>query len=173
MTDETPTPAAPRIAKEVTAPQTGTDTVVVACKMPNGIVIRAFEKVEEVEATPTGHRNYHIVKGIPGTEFKCDGPASIAHQPANIVDMLGRNFPGNFALTAGCPADVWRNWLHWNQGTPLVTEGLIFALPDAGDAAQEAKSRASIRSGLEPINPENPAASTGIRGIQPGVPSAD
>jgi hypothetical protein len=181
MTD-TPVPTEasqrPVVAKEISTPVSGTDTVVIGCKIPQGIVIRAFQKVEKSEATPTGLRAYSQIEGVLGTEFRCEGPAQINHQPKNIVDFMGRNFPGNYALTPGCPRDVWKNWLKWNKGTPLVEEGLIFALGDAADAATEAKSRASIRSGLEPVDPEHPEKVVGrphrdVSPIQPGVASND
>jgi hypothetical protein len=180
---DTPTPTTdeaakrPVIAKEITAPKTGTDTVSIICKVPNGIVIRAFEKVEEFEQSPTGLRSYHIVKGIAGTEFKCEGPAAIYHQPANMFDLLSRSYPGGFAISHGCPRETWNSWLHWNKDTPLYREGLIFAVGDAADAAIEAKSRASVVSGLEPLDPTDPGKTVGpargVSAIQPGVPSND
>jgi hypothetical protein len=55
---------------------------------------------------------------------------------------------------------------------------LIFAIADPSDAAIEAKSRASIRSGLEPLDPDHPELTVGkthrgVSAIQPGVPSND
>jgi hypothetical protein len=81
---ETP-PTRPVTAKQVSAPVSGTDVVTIGCKMPNGIVIRCFHKVEEVENTPQGPKTYSIVKGVPGTEFVCQGPAQIAHEPRVLL----------------------------------------------------------------------------------------
>jgi hypothetical protein len=175
MTDEAPTPERPVIAKTISTPQTGTDVVSVACKIPNGLILRAFQKVEKTESTPTGVRAYSQIERVVGTEFAVQGPAQINHQPANIVDFMGRNFPGGYAVTHGCPRDVWENWLKWNRDTLLVTEGLVFALPDPADAAMEAKSRASVVSGLEPLDPEHPEKTVGpargVSAIQPGSPT--
>jgi hypothetical protein len=177
MTDEaeapTPEPTRPIVAKEVRAPATTGDFVTVACKVPNGIRIRAFQKVEETEATPTGVKKYTIVKGIVGTEFDCAGPASTNHVSPNMFDMLSRSHPGGYALTNQVPREIWQSWLSYNRDTPLYREGLIFALGDPADAAVEARSRASITSGLEPINPLDPGRVLGkphrhVSEIQPG-----
>jgi hypothetical protein len=174
VTDEAPTPTAdeaakrPVVAQQVSAPVSGTDVVTICCKIPNGLILRAFEQIEEVEASLTGPRKYIIVKGIVGTEFSCQGPAQINHITSNMFDLMSRSYPGGYALTHGCPRDVWESWLHWNKNTPIYTEGLVFAVADPADAAMEAKSRASLRSGLEPLDPANPSLT--VKGIQPGVP---
>jgi hypothetical protein len=170
VTDKaTPTndePKRPIIAKTTSPPATGTDVVSVACKIPNGLILRAFQKVEKTESTPTGVRTYTQVEGIRGTEFAVAGPGQLNHQPARIVDFMGRNFPGGYAITKNVPKDIWTNWLKWNADTLLVKEGLVFAVPNPADAELEAKSNASITSGLEPIDPDHPERFVGS--IQPG-----
>lgn len=167
-------PPNPHSAKKVDKPVSGTDTVTVCCKVPSGLLLRCFKPSEETESTPTGVRTYTIVRGVPGSEFRVNGPARSFFMAPDTFDRAVMSYPGGYALTSGMPRELWENWFHYNKDTPLVREGLIFALPSETDAALEARSNQSVESGLEAIDPADPMKRMGRRihrdvgPVQPG-----
>jgi len=134
-------------------PATGTATVTVACKLPNGLILRGFRWCDETEVGPTGSRQVRVCRAIEGESFTVAGNGGIGFMASNLVDLMGRHVPGGFGITHGVPKDLWENWLEFNKDTELVRTGLIFALPSESDVAIEARSREPLRSGLEPIDP--------------------
>lgn len=73
---------------------------------------------------------------------------------------------GGYALTYGVDAEFWAEWLKQNSKSPLVKNGLIFALPTTEAASDKANERKALRCGLEPLlmegdtrvpKPSNPA----------------
>jgi hypothetical protein len=146
-----------------TPPATGTDTVVIACKVPQGLVISAYGPNEEVEIGSPTRRMVKIFKPVPGSQFHLKGTGGVLHLAGNVYDQMSRNTPGHFAITKGCPRATWENWFSFNKDSPLVTEGLVFCVESVDAAIIEAKSRAELRTGMEPIDPEDHAKTTGQR----------
>jgi len=142
-------------------PATGTATVTVACKLPNGLILRRFEWHDETEVGPNGSRQVRIARPT-GESFTVAGNGGLGFMTPNLVDLMGRHVPGGFGITHGVPKDFWENWLSANKDTELVRSGLIFALPSESDVAIEARSREPLRSGLEPIDPIDHGKTTGI-----------
>ena len=155
-------PDRPVTAQSTTPPATGTDTVTIGCKIPNGIVLRAFEFYETDEGTPTGSRRARVTRAIPGAEFTLAGNNGFHFLAPNLVDMIGRVFPGNgYSISPGVPRDLWENWLSFNKDSPLVQNGMVFCCDDEHDAKIEARSREQLVSGLAPIDPDDHAKVTG------------
>jgi hypothetical protein len=155
-------PSRPVVARKTTPPATGTDTVSVACKLPGGLILRRFEWVDTVEASPTGPKSVRISRPVAGSEFHIKGNAELNSMAPNLMDRFGSTaFPGGFAITDGVPADLWEAWHDLMRDSAMIREGLVFALPHAAEAAAEAKTRASLRSGLEAIDPDDHASRTG------------
>lgn len=138
------------------APATGTDTVVVYCKHPQGIILQAGEFFERVEGSIDGRpRNVREWRRT-ADPFVVAGPATpFGQQPKSVV-------VGGYALTMGVPRDLWEKWLSENERTPIVQNGLIFAR-DAVDYAGKAKEQESIKTGLEPL----------AQGKDPRVPGSE
>jgi hypothetical protein len=160
----------PVIAKApVTAPASGTATVAVALKLPQGLILRYHEKQHAVEATPQGHRSYDIYVPI-GEPFTLRGNATTAEleRQGLIPDQ------GGYAITPGCPKDLWDQWSTTNRDSPLVVNGLIEAFPSEPEAQHWARTMGALRFGLERIDPDRPELTTGRRAhvnvtpIQPG-----
>lgn len=137
------------------APSSG-GTVTVGCKLPNGYIMRIFDMVDMAEPIP----------GAPAKTFKRAVPNEKQYTlRGNRVPfgMMPRyQIIGGYALTPGIPADVWDKWLSQNKDSDLVKNNLIFAHEKVENAAAQAKDQATVRSGLEPINPDKPPV-TGIK----------
>lgn len=123
------------------------DTVTVCCKLPHGIVLRAFQMAEKPELVMGGgSRTVQKAEQIPG-EFT----------------VLGNSFPQGgaprgrmefgFALTPGCPKALWECWLHDNKANPMVVNGHIFAHGSERSAVAEAREKENERSGFERLDP--------------------
>lgn len=137
-------------------------TVTVACKVPNGLILRVFDMVEGTEPILGGGSR----------------PTKVARQRPETATIKGFSVPrgpdfdyekapqlaGGFALTPGVDADLFELWLEQNKESQLVREGLIFAHEKTGSAVAEAKEKADLLCGLEPLNPDkDPRAPRGIK----------
>lgn len=120
--------------------------VTVACKVPNGIVIRAFYWNEEFVPMFGGGVKKERVARPTGDQVLINGPALPFGQMPKFV------IAGGFALTPNVDAEIWDLWLEQNKKSSLVVNKQIFAFDKADMAADCAAEHASVRSGLEPIN---------------------
>ena len=133
------------MASKVSPPVTGCDSVVVYCKVPSGLQLRAGEFYERVEGSIDGRPRTVREWRQTREPFTVAGPATpFGAQPKAIV-------VGGYALTMGVPRDLWEAWLSENERTTLVTSGMIFAR-DAVDYAGKAKEQEAIKTGFEPLN---------------------
>lgn len=64
---------------------------------------------------------------------------------------------GGYGLTS-VPADLWDAWSKAYAGSPFITRNLIFAQTSAARAESQANEQASVKSGLEPIDPSKAPA---------------
>jgi hypothetical protein len=131
------------------ADATATRTVTVACKIPNGILLRTFHPEMEKEQTPNGVRDIQVFRPDPEV-FHVKGPAlPFGKTP------IGFTLEGGYALTRGIPEDFWTKWVEQNADLDALKNGLIFACRTQQEAAQEAHSMRKVKSGLEPLDPDN------------------
>ena len=158
----------PVVAQEVSAPISGVGTTkVIACKIPQGLRLIVRHFVEEWEATPAGPRQTRVHRPAvdpdsgEAIEFVVRGCARL--QEAQLTGLVRDT--GGYALTHGCPTEIWENWFSYNKSTPLVRNRMI----EAFDTEQQAitwcllSENRDLRSGLERIDPERPELTTGIR----------
>jgi len=120
-----------------------TSTVTIGCKLPNGMHLDTFRMetrpvktiigttIEEKQAIRTGR---FTVKGI-----------------GRRTDDAGLAM--GYALTYGCPKEVWDAWLAANKDSDVVKKGIIFASGNSADAKAKARENEMQKSGLEPLNP--------------------
>lgn len=121
--------------------------VTVACKVPNGIVIRAFEwNEEDVPVFGGGIKTAQVARPT-GVQVLIHGPAFPFGEQPKVVNS------GGYALTPNVDAEVWEIWLEQNEKSDLVTKHQIFAYDRMEMASDCAKEHAGVRSGLEGINP--------------------
>jgi hypothetical protein len=152
-TPETPpntivdTPGAP--AADPGAGRSAGDKVIVACKLPHGLLLRLFHF----------ERVYQPVMG--GGTREVDE----ARQHGVVVRLKGNTFPfgtvpqhriiGGFGITEDVSKAFWDEWIAQNKEHPAVKNRLIFAMPQLDSVIDEAKQMESIKSGLEPLDPQN------------------
>lgn len=122
-------------------------TVTVACKIPNGLILRLFEMIDTNEVTPTGYRS--IKKAQP------KGPqVTIAGYSREFMQAARAPIASGFALTRGVDADFWEEWLNQNQDSDCVRNGLIFAHENAADSKAQAKEHREVTDNQGPIIPD-------------------
>lgn len=162
---------APAPGKEPAPVSRASDTVTVGCKLPNGLILQNF-RMEDYQdqvmggGTRTAQRSVRLEE----TYRVCGSSIDIAKMALGEVPNL---VIGGYGITSGVPREFWEEWERTNKNTPLVRNGLIFAMPDDARARARAAEGAKLRTGLEPIDPANPgAASPELRKIQLGTMSA-
>ena len=149
----------PRPVMPVSRPVTTGDTVTVACKLPHGIKLRVFEWEKYDELLRDGTvREAKRSRPIEGAEFTVRGTwVASAGQAYSASNQMVRDLlPGGYAITTGCPRDIWDRWLEQNKESPLVRNAIIFA--SASSVDKQAHENAGVLSGMEPINKEAPGA---------------
>lgn len=146
------------------SPASGTDTVTVACCIPNGLILRVYDAEEAYEPMYGGGQK-RVDKYVPREQtYTLRGSAL---DPADLKAGKLPEYPpiGGFALTTGIPADFWELWKKQHHDFPALKNGLVFASRDQHRAGDEARERQGTESGFEGIDPDNPAKKTGVRGI--------
>jgi hypothetical protein len=138
-----------------TAAASSGETVTVACKMPNGLILRLFRM--EDKTIPVAGGGHQTVKQsvATGDEFQVNGPA------LDLVRLQREGAPdfaiaGGYALTPGIPKDFWDEWLRQNERAQYVQNKIIFAYEKPESARAAAIEHKGVRTGLEPIDPEKP-----------------
>lgn len=126
----------------------GGDTVTVAIKSPNGLILRVF-RMEDVQEPVMGG-GWRTVKAAveTGERYMLAGYAA-PYGEAPRVPVVG-----GYAINHNVPSDIWDVWLAQNKDSMLVKSGLIFAYAKPADAEAKAKDGAKIRNGLEPMSRE-------------------
>lgn len=126
-------------------------TVTVACKIPNGLILRVFNQ-EEYDEPVLGGGVRKAKRAVQvGNPVKIDGPAvPFGMQPNSPIS-------GGYALTAGVDADIWTKWLEQNADLDAVKNKLVFAHARQDSAAAEARENETRVSGLQPIDPNGDA----------------
>ena len=180
MTKKTKAPQAPSAAdKAQSALVAGIDapaqpksrnTVFVACNMPHGLTLRAFRNIE----VPRAEQGRVILEKVAqqiGEAFTVKGNAAAFGQPfrAPIV--------GGFAITTGCPEDLWKSWFRDNENSDMVKNGLIFADEKRERVEARARENKKQRSGLERIDvsagSKDPRLLKGIKKFDPDAMGQD
>lgn len=120
--------------------------VTVACKLPHGLRIRAFEFVTENEPVMGGGIKEVRVARPRGEPILINGTAFPFGQVPNYRIVAG------YALTEGVDKDTWDAWLEDNKNSAMVRNGMIFAYEKTAEAVDAAKDHRKLKSGLEPLH---------------------
>jgi hypothetical protein len=147
-----PVPPEERVSRPVTTGPTCT----IGCKVPMGLVLRLFDMVPSMEQAPGGARPIKKAQPRPQT-VTLRGPGHLWKNPQLPRDEVEFLQPAGYALTHGVPLDFWREWYEQNKHDYLVENGLVFAAKDESDARAQSKDGREYKSGLEPIDPNNPS----------------
>ena len=163
MTGATPPPQGK--PTEPSKPATGTATVTVACKVPNGMILQLSEMVESFENLFGGGQRRIEVSVPVGPRVVVRGSAiDKAKLISGEIDYMRA---GGYALTPGVPKDFWDAWVEQHKYADYVVNKQIMAYGSEQGALSMARDHAAVRSGFEPIDPANPGKSTGMHSIVP------
>jgi hypothetical protein len=159
-------PRPPQPAVRFSRGATTGDTIYVACKLPGGLMLRCFEMVDHEEQTRNGIQVVRQAAEIPDSRFVIKGPwaASGGQAFSNSNGFLTDLIPGGYAITEGVPLDTWSKWYQDNKNGKLVREGFILAHRDRAGLIKECRDLAGLKTGMEPIDPKNPAEKMGGTG---------
>ena len=163
---ETIEPQRPVTAQRPAEPVAGAgNTLFVACKHPNGLELTCYDQVEAHLATPGGVEKTKVWKRNGARSFLVEGPAMTVNPHAAGPHLMRfKEQFGGYSITPGCPKDVWEHWSKFNQN--MLEAKIVQAFSSQSDAIAWCRTQRDVRSGLEPIDPLDPGASTGIRGIE-------
>ncbi len=151
------------------------ETVIVACKLPAGIVLQNCVMEETNEVVQGGSRTIRRARRVEPT-YTLNGNA------LSIDQVMSGNAPlivDGFALTSGIPKDFWDKWAEDNKHAEYVARGFIKAFATEGDARKYARSMEKERTGLEPLDPAAPGRLVGrtmggsVSAMQPGTTRAE
>ena len=136
-------------ARPQTKPATGTDTVTVACKIPQGLTLQLHElrDVSEVGLGSTRTVKQFFPYGEP---FVISGSAHAQNEGPKCRTV------GAFAITHGVPKELWEKWMEQTgRSHPAVINGMLFAFPTVERVETVAKERRKLKTGLERLNPHD------------------
>jgi hypothetical protein len=138
---------------ETANPSAGSsETVTVACKLPNGLTMRLFHAVSvDYPLLGGGRRTENEFHEIPDSPRYTLNGWSHDQKVAPEYTIIGG--AGGFALTHGIPKDFWEVWLKQNEKSDVVRKGLIFAHVREANTIAEAREKKELRSGFERIDP--------------------
>jgi len=117
------------------------ETVSIGCKLPAGHIIELGQVIEPNGAGDRRDLAMNILDN--GTSLRLNG----SNHP---------NAVGGYGITAGIDKDLAEKWFEDNKNFPPVRNGFIIMNPDGRSLRAEAKERADEKTGLEPLNPEDP-----------------
>ena len=123
-------------------------TMSVACKIPNGLMLRVFAPDKVMVPVMAGGVKETTRWRPTAWSQKLNGPAQKTGRSRAIV-MHG------FGLTHGVDADQFALWLEQNKDTEMVRRGLVFGQAKSNDVIQQAAEHRTELTGLEPIDPKN------------------
>jgi len=124
------------------------ETVTVACRLPHGLVLRAYKEFTVHEPVMgVGTREVKVFRAT-GEQFIIKG---FSHPQNGAPKAL---MEGGYALTPGVPKDLWEHWKSLHGNSMMVKNGLIFAHAKTENTQAEAKEKKDVKSNLERLDPE-------------------
>lgn len=136
------------------------DVVSVACKMPNGLILRGMERVIEQELVQGGGVRDVERYIANGEQIVLGGTAS---RPGDARPPLLT--ASGYRITPNVPKKLWDDWYEANKASDLVRNRIVFAHTDAATVEKEVSRFDRVMTGLEGIDPMNPHKH--VRGIAP------
>lgn len=130
----------------VTAPSKSGETVTVVCKIPGGLKLRFFRKVERMVDVKGGREKE--ISHVLDASVK----PLIIRGPAHPVGMAPKAMlAGGAALTPGIPKDLWERWVHENSQHPALLNGQLFSEGTRDRAIGRARAEKENMSGMQPM----------------------
>lgn len=124
-------------------------TVTVGLKLPNGLVLRTFDWTETREPVMGGGTREAKIATPDGWSHRLNGTAVPFGKTPRYMII------GGYAMTRGVDAAKFKKWMEANLETDLVKNELICGYPEEASTHDFADEHEKVRSGLEPIDPDN------------------
>ena len=139
---------------------TGTDTVTVACNLPNGLILQLYTTEENISFLPNGRE---IKEMLSTPDFSLGRWALNGMADFATMAQAGRDIPDyriikgttpntGYALTSGIPREFWDEWLKRNSKSPLVTGNHVYAMDTEDAAVGIARDFKNEKSGFQGLN---------------------
>jgi hypothetical protein len=125
------------------------ETVLVCCKLPNGLILEIDELHHEVPALGGGTKEILVWK--PSGKKVVIAGANAAHPRS---PRPGRAVAG-YGLTE-VPKDFWDEWVEQHKGFPPLINGSLFAQTTTDRASGQMREHEAVKTGLERLDPLNP-----------------
>jgi hypothetical protein len=136
------------------------DVVSVACKMPNGLILRGMDRTIVPELVQGGGVR-EVVCFVPnGEQIVLGGTSARVGDPRPpLLTASG------YRVTPNVPKQLWDDWYAANKNSDLVRNRIVFASEKAEDVQAFGRQHDTVVTGLEGIDPRNPQKH--VRGIAP------
>jgi hypothetical protein len=126
------------------------DTVTVACKIPNGLILQNHTMEDGFEPVfGGGSRPIKVARPV-GEQIRITGSAR-----AYGSDPEAKRVIGGYGLTYNVPKDAFEKWMRDNSELDMVKNKLIFAHESVDHVTGQAQDLKTLRTGLEPLNTES------------------
>jgi hypothetical protein len=125
------------------------DTVVVGCKLPNGIVLQNWKMVETTEPSQQGYKKINMA-------VRDGEPVRLRGAAVPFGKMPLHAITSGYALTYGVKRDFWEHWRESNKDSDLLKNNIVFACGDEQRARDYARDHEKVVTGLEPVDPTKP-----------------
>ena len=136
------------------------DVVSVACKMPNGLILRGMQKVVEQELVQGGGVRDVERYVANGEQIVLGGTSARPGDPRPpLLTASG------YRVTPDVPKKIWDDWFEANRTSDLVRNRIVFAHSDRSEVEKAVSRFDHVGTGLEGIDPANPHKH--VRGIAP------
>jgi hypothetical protein len=124
------------------------NTVTIASKLPNGLVLQLWKFVDVQEQAPNGTRMTKMAQR-DGEPIKINGAA------VPYMAVPSHTIIGGYALTPGVDRRFWEKWKEQNWDNDALRSGILTAWPTQRDAEAYVKDNEGLKCGLEPLDPDN------------------
>ena len=149
------TATSPKIQRRAT----GTDTVTIACNLPNGHILQLYD-IEEVESIMPNGR---AIKENMATLNLEHGQWALNGSKLDMARLQSGDMPDyrvikgttpdcGYALTPGIPRDFAERWFEQNKRNPLVTLKHIYMAGTEDRAVGQARDFKDFKSGFQGLN---------------------
>lgn len=146
-------------------------TVTVLLKHPNGLILNLYDMVDDTSprgpAAMSGPLKIARKRMGPGTEVRLNGCAEGRGSDPRPNHLI----VGGYGVTPNVSKDFWDKWYEDNKDSDLVRNKIIWAMDNHNDATSWAKEHEGVKSGFEPLDPNNLPRNLNTRNLKLG--SAD
>lgn len=127
--------------------QDSSGVVTVACKLPNGLILRVFDMAEDHEPV-LGGGSRKVSKAVPREDtYAVHGSAKPFNQEVDWQII------GGYGLTPNIPREFYDKWEEQNASAAYVKNALVFAYERMENCVSAAKDHKEVLSGMQPLTP--------------------